>query len=131
MELEDQFAIANALVRSLKKDGICTVAGFILSVGVLISTALIELDVWWLDATIAVLVAVVLFVYGVRTLISGKHTWWQKAWWQGDVTRGMVRLNEESLGDVRVSHNHGGAALTERDKEALQMDGISAELSTE
>lgn len=71
---------------SLVKDGICSVCGGGLSAGVYIGAVLLQNDVnsWWLDAAVAVVVSAGLFVYGHYTLImNGRagNKWWTKAFW--------------------------------------------------
>jgi hypothetical protein len=47
-------------------------------------------DVWFLDATFGVIVSVVFFVYGARTLFLHGHVWWKTVLWTSDVDVDVV-----------------------------------------
>lgn len=77
---------------SLKKDGICSVCGSGLSLGVSIGGLLLlgGADAWWLDGTIAVLVSLGLFGYGFYTLhkaFEEGNKWWTAAFWSTPKSR--------------------------------------------
>ena len=71
---------ANA-VRSpaMRKDGICSAAGAVLSFAVCLGVT-----AWWIDPVVAMTVALLLFAFGFRTLhknyVAGNR-WWTAEWW--------------------------------------------------
>jgi divalent metal cation (Fe/Co/Zn/Cd) transporter len=71
---------------AMRKDAVCSLAGAILSLGVLIGAALFMNDdaIWWFDAFVAILISVCLFLYGLRTLVKnyveGKAFWTLEFW---------------------------------------------------
>jgi divalent metal cation (Fe/Co/Zn/Cd) transporter len=81
-----KFKVAAVLdSKCMKKDAISNLAGMVLSLGVCISTSLYESrGIWWLDAAIALFVSVLLFQYGMRTLLHNK--WYDKQFWMGSGT---------------------------------------------
>jgi len=66
---------------ALKKDGITSGAVALLSAGIILSSAVYKKNksIWWLDSAVAVTVAIVLFIYGGRSLIRNK--WYNKEFW--------------------------------------------------
>ncbi|GMH32247.1 hypothetical protein BSKO_00081 [Bryopsis sp. KO-2023] len=66
---------------AMKKDAVTSAAVALLSLGILLSAAMNELhpEIWWLDAAFAIIISVLLFFYGARTLINNK--WWRKDFW--------------------------------------------------
>lgn len=76
---------------SLKKDGICSLCGAGLSLGVLVGGSLLLNDVdgsWWLDGAIAVSVSVGLLGYGVFTLVkNAEMRWWKADFWSTPTSR--------------------------------------------
>eukprot|EP00658_Telonema_sp_P-2_P034607 TRINITY_DN2524_c0_g2_i2.p1 TRINITY_DN2524_c0_g2~~TRINITY_DN2524_c0_g2_i2.p1 ORF type:complete len:336 (+),score=90.44 TRINITY_DN2524_c0_g2_i2:133-1140(+) len=82
-----KYMIADALESSaMLKDAYCSIAVSVLSLGVMISVLIYrnEHSIWFLDAVIALIVSVVLFVYGVRTIAFHGHHWWRKDFWSSD-----------------------------------------------
>ena len=69
------------VVRSpaMRKDGICSAAGAVLSFAVCLGVT-----AWWIDPVVAMTVALSLFVFGFRTLrknyLAGNR-WWTAEWW--------------------------------------------------
>lgn len=72
---------------SLQKDGMCSLAGALLSAGVLVSAIVEELTpIWWLDSFIAVIVANGLAAKGLYSLhlfIRRGLRFWTLNFWQG------------------------------------------------
>ena len=71
---------------SLRKDGYCSVCGAVISFGVLIGAAL-ELSgngVWWLDSTVAIIIALGLSIVGLKSLVHnaaiGNKFWTYEFW---------------------------------------------------
>ena len=67
---------------ALKKDGITSLAVCALSLGIIVSSIIIEKEpsVWWLDAVAALTISGILFAYGVRSLTRNK--WYKKEFWK-------------------------------------------------
>mmetsp|Transcript_3759 Transcript_3759/g.12251 ORF Transcript_3759/g.12251 Transcript_3759/m.12251 type:complete len:236 (-) Transcript_3759:789-1496(-) len=71
--------------QSLQKDGACSLAGALLSAGVLLS-AIVEhtTNVWWLDSFVAIIVSTGLAAKGVSALVlfarQGKRFWTATFW---------------------------------------------------
>jgi len=79
-----KFYIAHKLKSlSLKESGVTNISGFFLSMGVLIANGTYMADhLWFLDATFAIVVSVILAGFGVYTLIVTRtHFWWKKIFW--------------------------------------------------
>ncbi|KAJ8602710.1 hypothetical protein CTAYLR_003750 [Chrysophaeum taylorii] len=72
---------------SLQKDGMCSLAGALLSAGVLVSAVIEDLTpVWWVDSFVAVIVAHGLAVKGAMSLhaFSARGIyWWRLSFWRG------------------------------------------------
>ena len=72
---------------ALRKDGMCSLAGALMSLGVLASAVIEETtDIWWVDCMVAILVAVALGVKGAATLWRMREAgtaWWTSAFWCG------------------------------------------------
>jgi len=73
---------------SLRKDGMCSLAGALLSAGVLLSAVIEELTpIWWIDSLVAVIVAMGLASKGAHslTLFARKGLrFWTADFWRGD-----------------------------------------------
>lgn len=100
---------------ALKKDGITSGAVALLSAGIILSSAVYKKNknIWWLDSAVAVTVAIVLFIYGGRSLIRNK--WYNKEFWSptelpssvpGPDGGNAVPL-EKLLGKLRVGFGNG------------------------
>ena len=80
---------------SLRKDGYCSVCGAIMSVGVMLGASL-DLGgeaVWWLDSTIAIVIAAGLLAVGARSVahnIQQGNRFWTVEFWHtpGGITDG-------------------------------------------
>jgi len=70
----------------LKKDAICSLAVAVMSLGVAISAGAYKANdsVWFFDASVAVVTAIFLLVYGLRTLFFHGHRWWSPSFWKDD-----------------------------------------------
>ncbi|KAJ1463275.1 hypothetical protein M885DRAFT_584138 [Pelagophyceae sp. CCMP2097] len=72
---------------ALRKDGVCSLAGALLSFGVLVSALLEELtDIWWADSLIALVVAGGLGLKGVLSVAAATRQgvrWWSLGFWMG------------------------------------------------
>lgn len=71
---------------SMRKDGLCSLCGALLSLGVLIGAGVVSGDKngWWIDAAVAVVVSAGLLLYGVYTLWKNArqgNEWWTAAFW--------------------------------------------------
>ena len=71
---------------ALRKDGMCSVAGAILSAAVVLASTLQYSgnEVWWLDAAAAVIVSAALLFVGVKTMIHNimqGNRFWTIAFW--------------------------------------------------
>jgi len=69
---------------TLKKDAICSIAVAIISLAITISASVYSATdaVWWFDASVAVLVSIFLFIYGMKTLFCHGHVWWRGDFWK-------------------------------------------------
>jgi len=80
-----KFYIAHKLKSlALKESGVTNISGFFLSVGVLVANGAYSADsrVWFLDATFAIIISLILAGFGVHTLIVKRsHFWWKKSFW--------------------------------------------------
>eukprot|EP01124_Arcella_intermedia_P026805 TRINITY_DN5127_c0_g1_i2.p1 TRINITY_DN5127_c0_g1~~TRINITY_DN5127_c0_g1_i2.p1 ORF type:complete len:176 (-),score=26.93 TRINITY_DN5127_c0_g1_i2:415-942(-) len=75
---------------ALREDGICTSASAVLSIGIVVSSAVYAKNpsVWYLDPIVALLVAVFLLVWGVKGLYTARiMQWWTLAFWKGEMER--------------------------------------------
>lgn len=85
---------------SLQKDGMCSLAGALLSSGVLVSALVEELSaIWWIDSFIAVLVAIGLGVKGLLSLCAFARRgikFWTVAFWRGLSPRKSVSSADDS-----------------------------------
>lgn len=96
-----KFHCAN-VVRSpaMRKDAVCSAAGAVLSFAVCLGTT-----AWWIDPTVAIVVSVSLFVFGLRTLhknwVEG-NKWWTPEWW-GHGTQPKQRLDEGTLATTELT----------------------------
>jgi len=82
-----KFYISKKLESSaMTKDAYCSFAVAIISLSMAISIVIYRSndDIWFLDATIALIVCAVLLVYGLRTLLCYGHQWWKGAFWTTD-----------------------------------------------
>lgn len=81
---------------SLKKDGICSLCGAGLSLGVMVGGLLLLYDIdgsWWLDGAIAVTVSAGLLVYGLFTLVKNQDLkWWERQFWITPVSRKNIKM---------------------------------------
>lgn len=72
---------------SLQKDGMCSLAGALLSAGVLMSALVEEFSpIWWLDSFVAILVACALAAKGVSSLVGFARKgikFWTLNFWRG------------------------------------------------
>ena len=72
---------------ALRKDGMCSLAGALMSTGVLASAVIEETtDIWWVDCMVAILVAAALGAKGASTLwrtAEAGTAWWTWAFWCG------------------------------------------------
>lgn len=91
---------------SLQKDGMCSLAGALLSSGVLVSALIEEFfsSIWWVDSFLAVIVAIGLATQGffsIRAFALRGVAWWTLDFWEGHhgktpvVT--MLPLDDEPL----------------------------------
>jgi len=80
-----KFFIAHKLKSlALKESGITNISGFFLSMGVLIANGAYMADdnVWFLDATFAIIISFLLAAFGMHTLIVKRiHFWWKIPFW--------------------------------------------------
>merc|ERR1711998_505758 len=72
---------------SMKKDAVCSLAAAVCSIGMMVSILAHRAndDLWWFDGTVALVVAVLLLVYGARTILCHGHKWWTKQFWTGEL----------------------------------------------
>jgi len=72
---------------ALRKDGMCSLAGALMSAGVLLSAVLEDLtDIWWADCFVAIIVALGLGAKGGHSLILAGQSgqlWWTMKFWTG------------------------------------------------
>ena len=72
---------------ALRKDGMCSRAGALMSTGVLASAVIEETtDIWWVDCMVAILVAAALGAKGASTLwrtAEAGTAWWTWPFWCG------------------------------------------------
>ena len=84
---------------AMKKDAVCSLGGAILSLGVLIGVGLFQSDdaIWWFDAFVAIIISILLGLYGVRTLVKNiledKKYWTMKFWMEGKVYKNVDEQN--------------------------------------
>ena len=76
---------------ALRKDGMCSLAGALMSAGVLLSAVLEDLtDVWWADCFVAIIVALGLGAKGGHSLVQAGQSgqlWWTMAFWTGGASK--------------------------------------------
>lgn len=77
---------------SMKKDGLCSIFGTILSLGVIVGVVLYGADekLWYADAVVALCVAVLLLIIGVDTLVRNaykQNRYWTVAFWTGETSK--------------------------------------------
>ena len=89
---------------SLTKDGMCSLAGAVMSSGVLVSAILEDTtSIWWADSFIAIIVAVGLGLKGVLSLIKdaqkGVEWWTYEFWWP----RGTLKVIPDDDRDPLLS----------------------------
>lgn len=102
---------------SLKKDGYCSLAGSLLSVGIVVGASLFEYQddgLWWLDAALAVGICMALLLYGGFTLVNNAlkgNRWWTVAFWTTAGRGGASMLEEHEMqryaSAVEVGHSNG------------------------
>ena len=96
---------------AMKKDAVCSLGGAILSLGVLIGVGLFQSDdaIWWFDAFVAIIISILLGLYGVRTLVKNiledKKYWTMKFWMEGKVYKNVDEQNLKgtNAGDDGIS----------------------------
>lgn len=93
---------------SMRKDGLCSLCGAALSGGVIIGVIATESshgDVWWVDAMVAIVVSVMLLLYGVFTLVKNANQgncWWTAAFWRTpSATLAIARRAEINVPQLR------------------------------
>ena len=92
----------------MKKDAVCSLGGAVLSLGVLVGVGLFQSDdaIWWFDAFVAIVISILLGLYGVRTLVKNiledKQYWTMKFWMEGKIYKSV---DEQSLkaADIELS----------------------------
>jgi divalent metal cation (Fe/Co/Zn/Cd) transporter len=91
---------------AMKKDAVCSLGGAVLSLGVLIGVGLFQSDdaIWWFDAFVAIIISILLALYGIRTLVKNiledKKYWTIKFWMEGKIYK---NVDEQTLnGDNAV-----------------------------
>lgn len=99
---------------ALRKDGVCSLAAALLSSGVIFSIILFDATegaVWWFDSAFAIVIALAVAIYGLRTLIKNK--WWQQAFWcpgrelEADVTSASASVDAAFGGDDDGGYDFG------------------------
>lgn len=108
---------------SLRKDGLCSVCGSLLSVAVLVSSSLQYAGdgIWWLDGAAAVAISAGLFVVGMRTMVHNAlqgNRFWDPRFWTMDSKR-----YRESLPQGGSSHK-AIAVLEVQNPTALTAGGL-------
>jgi divalent metal cation (Fe/Co/Zn/Cd) transporter len=96
---------------AMKKDAVCSLGGAILSLGVLIGVGLFQSDdaIWWFDAFVAIIISILLGLYGVRTVVKNiledKKYWTMKFWMEGKVYKNVDEQNLKgtNAGDDGIS----------------------------
>jgi len=75
---------------SLRKDGVCSIVGAIMAFCVALSAGIRQRGAghnsWWTDGAVAIVVALCLLVYGLRTLVKNYRAnirWWRGEFWRG------------------------------------------------
>ena len=106
---------------SMKKDAACSLCGACLSLGVCIGVALSEgSDIWWFDAVVALVVSVLLLIYGVFSLAKNAEAgikWWTLEFWGSPTPRKRAdrikvrELGVSVLGDPTHPNQDSGKAL--------------------
>jgi len=80
-----KFWIAHKLKSlALKESGVTNISGFFLAIGVLIANGayLANPSVWFLDASFAIIISMIMAGFGVYTMIVKRNMfWWRKAFW--------------------------------------------------
>jgi hypothetical protein len=77
----------------MKKDGVCSLVGAGLAVGILVGSTLYEYEdesLWWFDATVATALSVGLFFAGALSLWKNageNNKWWTVLFWKTPVVR--------------------------------------------
>jgi len=97
---------------SLRKDGLCSVCGSVLSMAVLLASALQYSgnEVWWLDGAAAVVISAGLMAVGLRTVVRniavGNRFWTLGFWVEAPSgSRPASPLVPETAGSSSVIHN--------------------------
>lgn len=67
--------------KALEMDAVASFAVSALSMGILVSAALYQVNknIWWLDAVVALVITILLAIYSVPILIQ--NSWWRKDFW--------------------------------------------------
>jgi len=87
---------------SMKKDAACSLCGAVLSLGVIVGALAVGADerLWFVDALVAVVVALLLLSYGCFVLVKNakqNNAWWTWRFWQ-----------ESSVTSRAARHRHAG-----------------------
>jgi len=103
-----KFKMATALdSRSLRKDGICSLVGTILSFALMLTT-LITLgneSLWWIDPLIAIICGMACLVFGLRSVVLQSYEKgipiWSPRWWifSRDTRDGNDTVKEQEMND--------------------------------
>eukprot|EP01124_Arcella_intermedia_P016985 TRINITY_DN23615_c0_g1_i1.p1 TRINITY_DN23615_c0_g1~~TRINITY_DN23615_c0_g1_i1.p1 ORF type:complete len:259 (+),score=59.23 TRINITY_DN23615_c0_g1_i1:22-777(+) len=69
---------------ALKESGITNISGFFLSIGVIVANGafLADTKVWFLDASFALIISLLLASFGVHTIVTKRnYFWWKSQFW--------------------------------------------------
>lgn len=99
--------------RSLKKDGICSLIGTLLSFALILTTIIASMDerLWWIDPLIAIVSGTGCFIFGLRSVLLQSYTKgipiWSPQWWvfSRDTRDGDSTIKEEEMTDVGYDEN--------------------------
>ena len=82
---------------ALVKDGVCSLCGCLLSLGVRLGAeaAKVSAALWFVDATVALVLSAALLGYGTHALSEVEGNWWRPSFWHAPSTIGMEPIPGE------------------------------------
>jgi len=88
---------------SLKKDAVCSIAVSFMSLGMAGGFLIYRTnsDIWYLDSIVALIVSLMLIVYGSRTIMCHGHAWWSGSFWATSDKHHKMNESDESSNDTR------------------------------
>mmetsp|Transcript_20710 Transcript_20710/g.38531 ORF Transcript_20710/g.38531 Transcript_20710/m.38531 type:complete len:297 (+) Transcript_20710:30-920(+) len=95
-----KFHVASVLKSaSMFEDAVCTLGSLLLSIGVIVGIAMYRSNskFWYIDSLFAVIVSVVLFIYGLK--VVRRYPWKTKSFWFGKQSENLDGDDDDYLDD--------------------------------